>query len=130
MAQSILLDTCTFLWIVRDSPELSPVARSLFVDPENIIYLSAVSAWEISVKHGLGKLPLATLPHIYVPNERLCHDILSLPLDEDAASTVSRLPALHNDPFDRLLICQAITQGLTLLTPDPLIHQYPVNVKW
>lgn len=130
MAQSILLDTCTFLWIVRDSPELSPVARSLFVDPENIIYLSAVSAWEISVKHGLGKLPLATLPHIYVPNERLRHDILSLPLDEGAAGTMSRLPALHNDPFDRMLICQAITHGLTLLTPDPLIHQYPVNVKW
>lgn len=130
MAQNILLDTCTFLWIIRDSPELSPDARRLFVDPENTVYLSVVSAWEISVKHGLGKLPLAVAPHIYVPAERLRHGILSLPLEEDAAIAVSRLPPLHNDPFDRMLICQAVTHGLTLLTPDRLIHQYHVNVKW
>ena len=130
MAQNILLDTCTFLWIIRDSPELSPAARSLFIDPENTVYLSAVSAWEISVKYGLGKLPLAVAPHIYVPAERLRHNIQSLPLEEGAASTVSRLPPLHNDPFDRMLICQAVTHGLILLTPDRLIHQYHVNVKW
>ena len=130
MAHNILLDTCTFLWVIRDSPELSPVARSLFTDPENTVYLSAVSAWEISVKHGLGKLPLVVAPHIYVPAERLRHNILPLPLEEGAASTVSRLPPLHNDPFDRMLICQAVTHGLTLLTPDCLIHQYHVNVNW
>ncbi|MEQ1527265.1 MAG: type II toxin-antitoxin system VapC family toxin [Gallionella sp.] len=130
MAQSILLDTCTFLWVIRDSPELSPNARSIFIDPENTIFLSAVSAWEISVKHGLGKLPLTVSPHIYVPAERLRHNISSLPLEEGAASAVSRLPPLHNDPFDRMLICQAVTHGLTLLTPDSLIHQYHVNVTW
>ena len=68
MGQNILLDTCIFLWVIRDSQELSPVARSLFIDPENTVYLSAVSAWEISVKYGLGKLPLAIDPHIYVPS--------------------------------------------------------------
>ena len=130
MAQNILLDTCTFLWIIRDSPELSPAARSLFIEPENTVYLSAVSAWEISVKYGLGKLPLVVAPHIYVPAERLRHNIQPLPLEEGAASTVSRLPPLHNDPFDRMLICQAVTHGLILLTPDRLIHQYHVNVKW
>ena len=130
MAQNILLDTCTFLWVIRDSPELSPQARNIFIDPENTVYLSAVSAWEISVKHGLGKLTLAEAPHIYVPEERLRHNILSLALDEGAASAVSRLPPLHNDPFDRMLICQAVTHGLTILTPDRLIHQYHVNVKW
>jgi PIN domain nuclease of toxin-antitoxin system len=130
MAQSILLDTCTFLWVIRDSPELSPAAREIFIDPENTIFLSAVSAWEISVKYGLGKLPLAASPHIYVPAERLRHNILSLSLEEGAASAVSRLPPLHNDPFDRMLICQAVTHGLTLLTPDRLIHQYHVNVMW
>lgn len=130
MAQNILLDTCTFLWVIRDSQELSPVARSLFIDPDNTVYLSAVSAWEISVKYGLGRLSLAAAPHIYVPAERLRHNILPLPLEEIAASTVSRLPSLHNDPFDRMLICQAVTHGLTLLTPDRLIHQYHVNVKW
>jgi len=130
MALNLLLDTCTFLWVVRDSPELSPTARSLFIDPENTVYLSAVSAWEISVKHGLGKRPLSAAPHIYVPAERLRHNIQPLPLEEGAASTVSRLPPLHNDPFDRMLICQAVSHGLTLLTPDRLIHQYHVNVKW
>lgn len=130
MAQNILLDTCTFLWVIRDSSDLSPFARSLFIDPENTIYLSAVSAWEISVKHGLGKLSLAVAPHIYVPAERLRHHIQPLPLEEDAASSVSRLPPLHNDPFDRILICQARAHGLTLLTPDRLIHQYHVKVKW
>ncbi len=130
MAQNILLDTCTFLWVIRDSPELSPLARSLFIDPENTVYLSAVSAWEISVKYGLGKLPLVVSPHIYVPAERLRHNILPLPLEEGAASTVSKLPPLHNDPFDRMLICQAVAHGMALLTPDRLIHQYHVNVKW
>lgn len=130
MAQNILLDTCTFLWVIRDAPELSQDARSLFIDPENIVYFSAVSAWEISVKYGLGKLSLAAAPHIYVPAERLRHNILPLALEESAASAVSRLPPLHNDPFDRMLICQAVTHGMTLLTPDRLIHQYHVNVKW
>jgi PIN domain nuclease of toxin-antitoxin system len=54
VAHKLLLDTCTFLWVIRDSPELSPLARDLFSNPENTVYLSAVSAWEISVKHGLG----------------------------------------------------------------------------
>jgi PIN domain nuclease of toxin-antitoxin system len=130
VACQILLDTCTFLWVIRDSSELSPLARSLFADPENTVYLSAVSAWEISVKHSLGKLPLAAAPQIYVPTERARHGILPFPLDEESASAVSRLPQLHGDPFDRMLVCQAITHGLILLTPDQRIHQYPANVKW
>ena len=130
MAHKLLLDTCTFLWVIRDSPELSPLARDLFSDPENTVYLSAVSAWEISVKHGLGKLPLAAPPHVYVPAERTRHGISPLSLDEDSATAVSRLPLLHSDPFDRMLVCQAITHGLTLLTPDARIHLYPANVKW
>ena len=130
MGMAVLLDTCTFLWVVRDAPEISPLARQIFVDPDNTIYLSAVSAWEIIVKHRLGRLPLADLPHIYIPAERSRHGILSLPLDEEAVCALTKLPALHSDPFDRMLVCQAIAHGLTLLTPDAQIHRYPVNVKW
>lgn len=130
MGHRILLDTCTFLWVVRDSPELSPTARSWFSDRENTVFLSAVSAWEIAVKHRIGKLPLSAPPQFYVSAERERHGIQPLALDEDSATAVSRLPPLHADPFDRMLICQAITHGLTLLTPDARIRQYPANVRW
>ncbi len=81
---NILLDTCTFLWIVRDSSKLSTTARALFSNPCHTVYLSAVSAWEITVKHGLGRLPLAEPPHEYIPKERVKHEIASLDLTEAA----------------------------------------------
>ena len=126
----ILLDTATFLWAVTGASDLSKDARELFSDPENEIYLSSVSAWEISVKHALGKLPLPESPIKYVPAQRKEHGIESLDLDEEAALHLIRLPALHKDPFDRMLVCQAIVQGLVLLTPDKLITQYAVRTAW
>lgn len=126
----ILLDTCTFLWAVRETSALSPLATALITDAENEVFLSAISAWEMAVKHGLGKLKLDGISSVYISLERARHRIASLPLDEDSATAVSRLPLMHADPFDWLLICQAITHGMTLLTPDARIHQYPVNVKW
>ena len=126
----ILLDTVAFLWAVTDAPDLSQDARELFVDPENEIYLSAVSAWEISAKHALGKLPLPDSPAKYVPAQRKKHGIETLQLDEEAALHLNRLPVLHKDPFDRMLVCQAIAQGLVILTPDRLIAQYAVRTMW
>jgi PIN domain nuclease of toxin-antitoxin system len=127
---SILLDTCTFLWIVSDSNELSETARKLFADPANEVYLSVASAWEIIVKHDLGKLPLPEPPHEFIKKWRTRHDIDSLPLDEPAVLQLSRLPGYHKDPFDRILICQAIAGGLVILTPDPRITAYPVRTEW
>ncbi|MBL8260144.1 MAG: type II toxin-antitoxin system VapC family toxin [Candidatus Competibacteraceae bacterium] len=127
---NILLDTCVFLWIVRDSPQLSVTARTLFSDPAHTIYLSAVSAWEIAIKHGLGRLPLAEPPHSYIPAERDKHNILSLELNEAAVLELRRLPPHHQDSFDRMLICQAIAHSLTLLTPDSRIQAYPVRTVW
>jgi PIN domain nuclease of toxin-antitoxin system len=126
----ILLDTCTFLWIVRDSPQLSTTARVLFSDPHHTIYLSAVSVWEITVKHSLGRLPLAAPPYQYIPNERAKHQIIALDLTESAVLELRRLPPHHQDPFDRMLICQAIAHSLTLLTPDDHIQAYPVRTAW
>ena len=127
---NILLDTCTFLWIVSDSPELSDNARRLFSDPGNEVYLSVASAWEIIVKHSLGKLPLPEPPHEFIKRWRTRHDIDSLPLEETAVLQLSRLPDYHKDPFDRILVCQAIAGGHVILTPDPNILKYPVRTEW
>lgn len=126
----LLLDTATFLWTITDAPELSSRARELVVDPENDVYLSAVSAWEIAVKHALGRLDLPDSPDRFLPEQRKQQGIEELPLDEESALHLARLPMLHKDPFDRMLVCQAITQGLLLLTPDELISQYPVRTAW
>ena len=126
----VLLDTCTFLWAVSSPDRLSVTARALIVEPDNTVYLSAVSAWEIAVKYGLGQIELADEPATFVAQQRVRHGLEALPLDERSALQVHRLPMVHRDPFDRMLICQAIMEGLTLLTPDPLIHRYPVSVVW
>lgn len=126
----ILLDTCAFLWIITDAPELSETGRLLFVDPANEVYLSSVSAWEIAIKHALGRLPLPEAPDRFVLTRREQHRIDTLPLEEEATLYLSRLPSYHQDPFDRMLICQAIVQGMVILTPDELIRQYPVRTSW
>jgi PIN domain nuclease of toxin-antitoxin system len=126
----ILLDTCTFLWLITDDTALPASARNVFLDPDNDVYLSAVSVWEIAVKHSLGKLPLPVSPDRFIPSQRESHGITSLPLEEQAVLYLSKLPQLHRDPFDRVLVCQAIQHELTLLTPDPLITQYAVRTAW
>ncbi|MBI3001882.1 MAG: type II toxin-antitoxin system VapC family toxin [Deltaproteobacteria bacterium] len=126
----LLLDTSAFLWIITDAPELSARARDLFVDPGNDVYLSSVSAWEIAVKYVLGRLPLPEPPDRFVPSQRQEHGIEPLPLDEEAALHLARLPLLHKDPFDRMLVCQAMVHGLVVLTSDKLVYQYPVRTMW
>ena len=126
----LLLDTCALLWIATDDRALSRAARAAFSDPENAVYLSAVSVWEIALKHSQGKLPLPKPPMVFIPDLRARHHIETLALDERAALAVAQLPGLHRDPFDRMLICQTIMGGLTLVTPDPLITQYAVPTLW
>ena len=127
---NLLIDTCVFLWLIADDPQLSPLCRELFSDPANTVFLSAASAWEIAVKNSIGKLPLPVAAHRFVLEQRNRLRVLSLPLNEQAALQISKLPPLHRDPFDRILICQSIVEGFTLLTPDPLITQYPVQAVW
>jgi len=125
-----LLDTCTFLWIIAGAKELSPAAAHLFTNPANEALLSAVSVWELSVKHALGKLPLPSALERFIGEQRERHGIMTLPLDESAVFHLHKLPTLHRDPFDRMLICQAIEHDCVLITPDPLIMQYPVRTQW
>lgn len=126
----LLLDTCTFLWLVGSPGKLSPAARSLVADFGHDLLLSSVSAWEITIKWKLGGLSLSESPDRFVPKYRALHSISELSLDELSVMQLVRLPDLHRDPFDRMLICQAIAHGLAIVTPDPLLTQYPVRVLW
>ena len=126
----LLLDTCTFLWIVGGAKDLSPAAKRAFADPANEAFLSAVSGWEIAVKYRLGRLPLPMPPDEFVPAQRRAHGLEPLPVDEESALHVAKVPDLHKDPFDRMLVAQAIVGGLVLLTPDDQIREYPVRTLW
>jgi len=95
-----------------------------------LVYYSSVSAWEIAIKYGLGRLPLPESPGRFIPFQRKQHGIEPLSVDEESALHLSRLPPLHRDPFDRMLICQAIVHGLVMLTADELVNQYPVRTIW
>ena len=99
----ILLDTCEFLWLVSGDAKLPVSVADAVRDPQNQVYLSAVSFWEISIKHSLGKLPLPQPPAQFIPQQREKHLVASLALDETAVAQLGGLPALHRDPFDRML---------------------------
>jgi len=129
-SSGLLLDTCTFLWMVRTPGDLSAPAREALVDPAVPLYLSVVSQWELTVKALAGRLPLPGDPATYAQQERQRHGILPLALEEEALRHLPKLPDYHRDPFDRMLICQAIEGGLMLVTPDPEIHRYPVRLLW
>jgi PIN domain nuclease of toxin-antitoxin system len=126
----LLLDTCTFLWLVADHPRLSATARRECRDPENFVYLSALSAFEIAIKNRIGRLPLPESPRRYVSRQRRALEIEPLPLDEEAAVHEALLPPYHADPFDRGLISQAILGGMMIVTPDEVFSRYPAPLLW
>ena len=126
----LLLDTCTFLWLNSRLSRVSPLVRGLCADGDNELYLSVVSAWEIALKQVAGRLPLPEPAARYVPSRRQANGIASLDLSEEAVLQLPKLPSLHTDPFDRMLICQAIAHGFAILTPDEWIARYPVRVLW
>jgi PIN domain nuclease of toxin-antitoxin system len=122
----LLFDTHVFLWYISADPRLPATFRSAIQEAENEVYLSVASVWEAVIKHQLGKLPLPATAAEYLPEQRAAHQIASLPIDEGAMTYLAALPPLHRDPFDRLLMTQAIQHGLTLATVDPELAAYPV----
>lgn len=94
------------------------------------MFLSAASAWEISVKFSTGRLEIPEPPDQFIPSRRLLYGLLPLPLEEEEAVYVARLPHHHHDPFDRILVCQSIVRDLAILSPDPLLAKYPVRMIW
>jgi PIN domain nuclease of toxin-antitoxin system len=126
----LLLDTCTFLWAIGEPSRLPQRVADLILAKDNEVHVSAASAWEIAIKHAAGRLRLPEAPDRFVREEREAAGFTTLAIDEEAALHVSRLPSLHRDPFDRMLVSQAIVHGMTILTPDPLITQYPARTAW
>lgn len=128
----LLLDSCTFLWLIWDEAPLTLGVRELLEDGENTLYLSVISIWEATVKHAKGRLDLKTREPAWqhLTGQRAAHGISPLPVDEAVIAHLEHLPDLHRDPFDRLLICQAIEHGLAIVTPDQAIRQYPVKTLW
>lgn len=122
----LLLDTHVFLWYITADPRLPTPFLATIQEPTNEVYLSVVSIWEAVIKHNLGKLPLPAPPADYLPRQREAHGIDALPIDEGAMTHLANLPALHRDPFDRLLIAQTIQHGLTIATVDSHVAVYPV----
>jgi PIN domain nuclease of toxin-antitoxin system len=123
----LLLDTHVFLWYITSDPRLPASFLAAIREPRNEVYLSAASVWEAVIKYGLGKLPLPAPAADYLPEQRDAHGIASLPIDEAAMTHLAGLPMLHRDPFDRVLIAQAIQHGLTIATVDPEVVAYPVS---
>src|SRR3954471_21159853 len=126
----VLLDTCTFLWALHGEPRLPARVAAAIAAPDHEVFLSAASAWEIAVKYAAGKLMLPETPDRFVPALRAERGFEALAIDEEAALHASKLPWLHRDPFDRLLVAQAIVHGLTILTPDPIVARYPARTMW
>jgi PIN domain nuclease of toxin-antitoxin system len=124
----LLLDTHIFLWFISGDARLSDAMCDAIRDPANEVYLSAVSLWEIIVKYNLSKLPLPQPPENYIPLQRERHLITSLPLDESSVAQLASLPPVHRDPFDRMIVCQALEHGMTIVTVDANVTSYPVPV--
>jgi PIN domain nuclease of toxin-antitoxin system len=122
----LLLDTHVFLWYISADARLPAAHRSAIQDSGNEVFLSAASVWESVVKHGLGKLPLPEPPALYLPRQRARHGIGALPVNEEDMAALASLPPLHRDPFDRMLIAQAIHHSLTLATVDEAFTEYAV----
>ena len=124
----LLLDTHVFLWFISGDSKLPTEMGDSIRDSENEVYLSVVSIWESIIKYQLGKLTLPESPDIYLPQKRKLHQIFSLSVDEASVTQLAQLPPLHRDPFDRLLICQALHYNLILVTVDSAIKAYSVQL--
>jgi PIN domain nuclease of toxin-antitoxin system len=126
----LLLDTCTFLWIAEAAERLPSRVTEAYRSPRSEVYLSAASSTEIAVRYSAKRLMLTEPPPVWLPRMREAHGVETLAIDEESALHVSLLPLIHRDPFDRLLVAQAIVHGMIILTPDPIVASYPARTMW
>ncbi len=126
----LLLDTHAFLWWITDDARLSDRARALIGDGGNEVFLSAASAWELAVKASLRRVEIAQPLERFVPDQLERNGFQALPVLLRHALGLPALPPLHRDPFDRMLVAQALAEELTLVSADREIRRYPVPVAW
>lgn len=127
---NVLLDTCCFLWLAFDSKRLSPLAVEVINNPSNILHLSDVSLWEITLKNTAGKLPLPMRPSEWLPSRRSFFGAEALPIRASSIFLTADLPPVHSDPFDRLIAAQAIENQFTILSPDRPLSLLGANRIW
>jgi len=125
-----LLDTHTFLWWVWDAPELSAKARKILENPENECLLSLASSWEIAIKLSLGKLTLTSGIDRFIPEQLSANGFRQLGIEFRHVARVATLPFHHRDPFDRLLLAQAMEEKLTIVSADAVFRKYAVKRIW
>jgi PIN domain nuclease of toxin-antitoxin system len=126
---NVLLDTSVLLWWLGEPTRIKSSLLDELKDAESVVWFSQVSLLEIQIKVGLGKLVL-DFPVEHIPDLAERSGLSALSLSNAAIFTLPKLPDVHRDPFDRLLICEAIQQGIPLVTPDETIRRYPVKVVW
>jgi PIN domain nuclease of toxin-antitoxin system len=124
----LLLDTHLLLWAAGQPDQLSATASTLLSDPGNELLFSSASLWEIAIKHGLGRQDFKVNPRL-LRRGLLDNGYRELPITSEHAVAIDSLPSIHKDPFDRILVAQAIVEGITLVTADPLIMQYSGPIK-
>jgi|SRR5579872_1245759 len=126
----LLLDTHTFLWFVQNDPQLSESAATLIEGDTNEIWLSVASAWEMAIKVSIGKLVLAQPLDIYLPDQLRRNGIQLLPISLPRVLGVTALPLHHQDPFDRLLAAQSLTEPMPLISTDAIFDLYGTQRLW
>lgn len=126
----LLLDTHAFLWWIEDAPALSRKARAAIADPQNQCLLSLVSSWEMAIKLSLGKLKLPEAIERFIPEQLAANGFSQLQIDFRHVAKVAALPFHHRDPFDRLLVAQAIEETLPVVTSDSVFTKYGVKRIW
>jgi PIN domain nuclease of toxin-antitoxin system len=124
----LLLDSHVFIWWIEDA--LPPVIRSACMDEANTLLVSAVSAWELQIKQDLGKLKLSAPVQMLVEEQLQTNGLELLPIKLEHVWALADLPRLHGDPFDRMLIAQSRHEGMTLVSADSVMREYPVEVLW
>lgn len=127
---TVLLDTHAFLWWIGDDARLSATARAVMGSPQTEVLVSAASGWEIAIKLALGRLALPDNPERFIPAELARNGMTSLPVRIDHVLRVAGLPEHHRDPFDRLLVAQAQVEGIPIVSGDPQVAKYALEVLW
>lgn len=127
---TLLLDTHAFVWWLTKPKRLSGKAHDAISNPANTILASAAAAWELAIKTSIGKLDLPDDVAQYVPDRIASNGFEALPASVDHAVRVASLPHHHRDPFDRLLVAQALAEDIQLVSVDPLVRRYEARIFW
>ncbi|HKI38370.1 MAG TPA: type II toxin-antitoxin system VapC family toxin [Gemmataceae bacterium] len=126
----LLLDTHAFLWFVLNDPQSSATAQRLISDPANDVLISPASYWEVAIKVGLRKLDLHAPYDDFIQRGLVGNDFAILPIEPRHTSVLTTLPLHHRDPFDRLIVAQAMVENIPLVSMDAVLDQYPITRLW